>query len=72
MRIEEDKALLEAEIDRFEEWAQQVRPYLSDPTYLEKATYEELRLAVRVIGLTAIVFPLHGDYPFRFKIESRH
>ena len=69
---EEDKALLEAEIDRFEAWAEQVRPYLSDPTYLEKATYEELRLAVRIIGLTATVFPLHGDYPFRFKIESRH
>lgn len=68
---EEDKALLEAEIVKFEEWAENVRPFLSDPTYLEKASYEELRLAVRIIGLTTIVYPMHGDYPFRFNIESR-
>ena len=68
---EEDKALLEAEIAKFEAWAEQVRPYLSDPTYLQNATYEELRLAVRIIGLTAKVFPMHGDYPFRYTLESR-
>jgi DNA invertase Pin-like site-specific DNA recombinase len=68
---EEDKALLEAEIVRFEEWAERVRPNLSDPKYLDKASYEELRLAVRIIGLTAIIYPMHGGYPFRSRIESR-
>lgn len=68
---DEDKALLEAEIVKFEHWAERVRPFLSDPKYLETASYEELRLAVRIIGLAAIVYPLHGDYPFRMAIESR-
>ena len=68
---DEDKALLEAEIVKFEHWAERVRPFLSDPKYLETASYEELRLAVRIIGLAAIVYPLHGDYPFRMTIESR-
>ncbi len=39
--------------------------------YLEKAFYEELRRAVRIISLTAVVYPMYGDYPFRFKLESR-
>lgn len=47
-------------------WKQQ-----EDTMYLEKAFYEELRRAVRIISLTAVVYPMYGDYPFRFKLESR-
>lgn len=68
---EEQRTLLEAEIVKFEKWAEDVQPFLSDPTYLEQASYEELRLAVRIIGIHAIVYPLHGGYPFRIKLESR-
>lgn len=67
----EDKALLETEIVKFEKWAEDVRPLLGDPEYLKKASYEELRLAVRIIGLTATVFPMHGNYPFRHQIKAR-
>lgn len=67
----EGKELLEEEIAKFERWAAQVHPYLNDSAYLEEASYEELRLAVRILGLTAAVFPKHGDYPFRFKLECQ-
>src|SRR5437764_6717868 len=33
-------------------------------------TYEEQRLAARILGLKAVVYPLHGDYPFRFQISA--
>src|SRR5207245_2474700 len=75
MLIEMDEgdtqALLDTELVGFEEWTQKVRPCLGDPDYLINASYEELRLAVRIIGITAIVYPLHGDYPFRARLESR-
>ncbi len=68
---DEEREILEAEIVKFELWAQEVRPFLTDPTYLENASYEELRLAIRILGLHAVVFPMHGDYPYRYKIEAR-
>ena len=46
-----------------------VRPALGNSAYTP--SYEELRLAVRIIGIHAIVFPLRGEYPFRYKIEVR-
>src|SRR5262249_16877032 len=48
---EEELEKLEAEITRFEEWANEVRPYLTDPTY--KPSYDFMRLAVRILGVTA-------------------
>jgi site-specific DNA recombinase len=68
--VEEDKEerdALEAEIAKFERWAQNVRPFLTDPTY--EPTYEEKRLAVRIMGVKATVFPTQGDYPYRFDIS---
>src|SRR5205823_4767977 len=41
---DEEDVALEAEIQRFEKWAEDVRPNLSDPSYVEKAPYSELRL----------------------------
>lgn len=63
----EDREKLETEIIKFEKWADEVRPFLGNPDYMP--TYEEQRLAVRILGLRAIVYPLHGDFPFRYKIE---
>ena len=66
-KILEDREKLETEIIKFEKWADEVRPFLGNPDYMP--TYEEQRLAVRILGLRAIVYPLHGDFPFRYKIE---
>jgi DNA invertase Pin-like site-specific DNA recombinase len=60
---DEEDIALEQEIQRFEKWAQEVRPNLSDPTYVAKAPYSELRLAIRVLGIKCITYPGSGDYP---------
>jgi site-specific DNA recombinase len=60
---------VEKELRKFEEWAEQVRPYLADLSYTP--SYEELRLAVQILGIHATVYPSTGDYPFRYKIEVR-
>jgi site-specific DNA recombinase len=57
---------LEKEITKFEQWAEAVKPLLTDPTYTP--SYEELRLAVRIIGIKATIFPTKGDYPYRWEI----
>lgn len=52
-----------------EKWAETVRPQLTDPTYLATASYEELRLAIRIIGIRVTVYPTKGDWPYRYQIE---
>jgi hypothetical protein len=56
---EEERAEMEDEIVKFERWAEKVRPYLADSGYTP--TYEELRLAVRILGVKVIVFPTKGE-----------
>ncbi|HEY7348349.1 MAG TPA: recombinase family protein [Ktedonobacterales bacterium] len=64
---EEENAKLEAEIVKFEQWAANVRPLLTDPSYIP--TYIELRLAVRILGIKAVVYPTKGEWPFRYQID---
>jgi DNA invertase Pin-like site-specific DNA recombinase len=64
---DEERQALEEEIVRFEKWVEKVQPLLTDPTYIP--TYEEQRLAVRVLGIRAIVLPATGDWPFRYRID---
>jgi len=64
---EEDRQLVEVEITKFEYWAENVRPLLGNSTY--EPTYEEKRLAVRILGLKASVYPAKGDFPFRVQFE---
>jgi len=64
---DEERQELEEEIVRFEKWVAKVQPLLTDPTYI--SSYEDQRLAVRVLGIRAIVFPATGDWPFRYKID---
>jgi hypothetical protein len=66
---EELKEKLAAEINRFEEWAEKVRPDLTDPSY--QPNYAEKRAAIRILGITAKVYPKKGDYPDRFTIDVR-
>ena len=60
---------VEKELRKFEEWAEQVRPYLADTSYTP--SYEELRLAVQILDIHVTVYPSKGEYPFRYKIEVR-
>lgn len=66
---EEKKAEIEAEIVKFEKWAEEVRPQLTDPAYLHTASYEELRLAVRIIGIRVTVFPTVGEWEHHFHVD---
>ncbi len=66
---EAEAAEVEAEIVRFEKWAESVRPLLTDPLYLEeKATYDELRLAVRILGIKVIGYPTGSKDRFTLDI----
>jgi hypothetical protein len=65
----EERAKLEAEIVRFEKWAEEVRPNLTDPSYMETASYSELRLAIRILGIVVTVYPSQGEWPYRFNID---
>jgi len=52
---EEKRHKIEEEIQKFEHWASQVRPIITDPLY--QPSYKEKRLAVRILGIHAIVCP---------------
>jgi len=66
---EEERAEIEKELQRFEKWVAKVQPSLTDPTYIKKAPYSELRMAVRILGMRAIVYPTIGDYLYRVQID---
>ena len=65
---EVEQAEIEAELVKFEKWAEKVRPFLTDPLYLETATYDELRLAVRILGIRVIVYPTGGECRYTIEI----
>jgi DNA invertase Pin-like site-specific DNA recombinase len=58
---EEERAAIEAEVVKFEHWIGNVAPKLTDPSY--QPTYEEMRLAVRIMGIHAEVFPTGEECP---------
>lgn len=62
---EEVRQKIQADIDKFEDWANCVRPLLGDPTY--QPTYQEKRLAIQILGIAATVYPTES--PKRLKIE---
>ncbi len=64
---EEERMELEGEIARFEKWVEDVKPFLTDSSYIP--SYEEKRAAVRILGIRATVFPTNGNHPFRHKID---
>jgi site-specific DNA recombinase len=63
---DEEAKQIEHELNKFEAWANQVRPLLDDPTY--QPSYNEKRLACQILGVKASVYPSVG-YPERIKIE---
>jgi hypothetical protein len=65
---EAEQAEIEKELVKFEAWVENVRPFLTDTTYLEKATYDELRLAVRILGIKVIVYPTGSKTRFTIDI----
>ncbi|HEY0754911.1 MAG TPA: hypothetical protein VGD98_13210 [Ktedonobacteraceae bacterium] len=54
---------------KFEKWAEEVRPRLADPDYLKTASYDELRLAVRIIGIKVTVFPGSINWERHFDVD---
>jgi hypothetical protein len=64
----EEREALEKEIVKFENWAQAVAPLLTDPTY--QPTYQELRLAIRILGIVVTVYPTNGDFPRRVQTDA--
>jgi hypothetical protein len=64
---EEERHKTEEEIAKFEAWAAQVAPLLGDLSY--EPSYEEKRLAVRILGIRATVFPASSNNPFRYQID---
>ncbi|HVB23824.1 MAG TPA: recombinase family protein [Ktedonobacteraceae bacterium] len=63
---EEEKAQeIEEALEKFEKWAQEVRPFLDDPSYT--TTYEDKRTAMLILGIQATVWP--ASNPQRFKLE---
>jgi hypothetical protein len=64
---QEERAMLEQEIQGFETWAAQARVLVNDPNW--QPSYEEKRNAVRALGVIATVYPASGNYPYRYKID---
>jgi hypothetical protein len=58
---EEKRAEIEAELVKFETWAARVQPFLTDPTCI--STYQEQRLAIRILGIKAVVQPTNKESP---------
>jgi hypothetical protein len=65
----EEIAAIEKELQKFETWAEQVKPALADRAYLDTASYEKLRLAIKILGVRVTIYPLAGDYPFRWDVK---
>src|SRR5450755_2325488 len=53
--MEEENEKVEEELRRFETWAAHVRPMITDESY--QPTYEEKRLAIRILGIHAVITP---------------
>jgi site-specific DNA recombinase len=66
---EVEKAEIEAELVKFEKWTQEARPHLGNPEFLKTASYDELRLAVRIIGVKVTVFPRSEERKQRYHID---
>jgi site-specific DNA recombinase len=66
---EVEKATTEAELAKFEKWTREVCPQVGNPEYLHTASYSELRLAVRIIGIKVTVFPTNGLRRLPYQID---
>jgi hypothetical protein len=64
----EDKQekLLEA-LDRFEKWAEAIRPFVDDPTYM--ISQEDKIAVIRVLGVRVKIFPTEKTAPNRIECD---
>jgi hypothetical protein len=46
--------------------ARKLKGLLTDPSYTP--SYEEKRLAIRILGIRVTIFPTLGEYPYRYHI----
>ena len=70
VEIEEQCMETEMELRKFEQWAEKVRPFLTDAQYLNAAAFDELRLAVQILGIHVSVYPTQGQWEYRYRIEA--
>ena len=66
---EEEQAAIEEELQKFEAWVDEVQPFLTDRSYMAQASYAELRFAIKILGIRVTIYPDHGDYPYRYRID---
>lgn len=64
--VEDKQAKLLAALDRFEAWANTVRPFLDDPTY--NLSFADKREALLILGVKATLWPSQG-YKKRADLE---
>jgi DNA invertase Pin-like site-specific DNA recombinase len=69
--IEAEQAEIEAEIVKFETWVAKVKPNLTNPHYMETASYDELRLAVRILGIVVIVDPAQANLEMKERCDIK-
>ena len=70
VEIEEQRMETEMELRKFEQWAEKVRPFLTDAQCLNAAAFDELRLAVQILGIRVSVYPTQGQWEYRYRIEA--
>lgn len=65
--VEEKQEKLLASLDRFEAWAERVRPFLDDPTYT--ISQQDKISALLILGVKATVWPLSGGFEERLRFK---
>ncbi len=70
VEIEEQRMETELELRKFEQWAKKMRPFLTDAQCLNSAAFDELRLAVQILGIRVSVYPTQGQWEYRYRIEA--
>jgi site-specific DNA recombinase len=64
---EDSYKAIEQELQRFEEWAAKIRPYVEDADF--KPSYQEMQTACVILGITVRVFPDKPEYKDRAVFE---
>src|SRR5260370_1494933 len=59
---EEQQCKVVKAIEDFLVWCDKVRAFIDDPDYI--STYSEMRRAVVILGITALIYPAGSKYRF--------
>ena len=59
---------VQGEVDKFLAWCEKTRPLLDDPDF--RPTWDEKRMAIQILGVLVTCWPMKGDYPDRYTVDS--